>query len=122
METSIRSYGRWGPASSKKDMYVEVNSMRANGGTAYGSGVHKFPLASQDPDNDGVVVDPAGHDHRPTPKTLTMVGDALYRAGVRVHFDVGPLEAGGTGLQREFGVLSVPATDSWLSQSCVLLH
>ena len=26
-----------------------------------------------------------------------MVGDALFRAGVRVHFDVGPLEAGGTG-------------------------
>ena len=38
-----------------------------------------------------------GHDHRPLPTTLTMVGDALLRAGVHAHFDVGPLENGGTG-------------------------
>ncbi len=58
---------------------------------------HPFPLAGQDPDGNGVVTDAAGHDHRPLPTTLTMVGDALLRAGVHVHFDVGPLANGGTG-------------------------
>ena len=58
---------------------------------------HPFPLVGAGPRRAGVVTDSAGHDHRPLPTTLTMVGEALLRAGVHVHFDVGPLESGGTG-------------------------
>ncbi|HET9362739.1 MAG TPA: hypothetical protein VFO58_23475, partial [Vicinamibacterales bacterium] len=86
-----------GAGDDQKDLFVEINSMVAAGPTSYGSALHRFPLTSQDPDADGVVTDPLGHDHKPTPATLTRVGDALYRAGVRAHFDLGPLESGGTG-------------------------
>jgi hypothetical protein len=81
-----------GARTTQKDLFVEVNSMVAGPGTTYGDATHPFPLAGQGVG--GVVTDSAGHDHRPLPTTLTMVGDALLRAGVHVHFDVGLLENG----------------------------
>ena len=92
-----RRCGRWAPALGPRDLFVEINSFHANPNTTYGSSQHPFPLPGQDLDGDGRVTDTQGHDHRPLPTTLTLVGDALFRAGVRVHFDVGPLEGGGSG-------------------------
>src|SRR5688572_17613472 len=86
-----------GARTTQKDLFVEVNSMVAAPNTKYGNATYPFPLPGQDPDGNGQVIDAAGHDHRPLPTTLTMVGDALLRAGVHVHFDVGPLQNGGTG-------------------------
>ena len=86
-----------GARTTQKDLFVEVNSMVAAPNTSYGSATHPFPLPGQDLDGNGVVTDAAGHDHRPLPTTLTLVGDALLRAGVHVHFDVGPLAQNGSG-------------------------
>ena len=77
-----------GATLGAKDLFVEVNSMHANPGTLYGSAAHPFPLASQNPVG-GVITDALGHDHKPTPAVLKLVGDALGRAGVVAHFDVG---------------------------------
>ena len=98
-----------GATDTQKDLFVEINSMTAAPGTSYGSAVHKFPLAGVDVDGDGIVTDPAGHDHRPLPSTLTLVGDALFRAGIRVHFDVGPLESAGTGYSVDGAFHAFPA-------------
>src|SRR6185503_5537821 len=84
-----------GASVGPKDLFVEINSFVAAPNTRYGSAAHPFPLPGQDLDHDGVVIDAAGHDHRPLPTTLTLVGDALFRAGVRVHYDIGPLENAG---------------------------
>jgi len=77
-----------GARANQKDLFVEINSMYAAPGTSYGSATHPFPLASQNPIN-GQVTDALGHDHRPTPQVLQLLGDALARAGVVAHFDVG---------------------------------
>ena len=87
-----------GASVGQKDLFVEVNSMYASPGASYGSATHPFPLAGPlaahgvDTDLDSVldtVVDSTGHDHRPTPAVVQLVGDALGRAGVAAHFDMG---------------------------------
>jgi VCBS repeat-containing protein len=61
-----------GANSGHKDLFIEFNAMQAAPGTAYGS-----------------VIDPAGHNHMPTPDVLKMLGDAYASHGITPHFDVG---------------------------------
>ena len=94
--------GAMGASVGPKDLFVEINSMRTVPGqtTTYGSATRPFPLPNQGVG--GVVTDSVGHDHRPSPTTLALVGDALFRAGVRVHFDVGLLEGSGYRVNNVF--------------------
>jgi hypothetical protein len=74
--TSIRAL-RMGARVGPKDLFVEVNSMKAPANTVYGSATHPFPLAVR------TSMATAASSTRPVtitgpcPTTLTMVGDAL---------------------------------------------
>ena len=72
-----------GADSNQKDFFVEVNAMKADPGTSYGSAD-----APYDSTND-TVTDAEGHHHMPTPEDLKRVGDAYAAKGIRPHFDVG---------------------------------
>ena len=53
------------------------------------------------------------HNHMPTPAVLRLVGDAMARAGVRAHFDVGPPAA-----YKALGpAYSLPMADDYIIQN-----
>jgi hypothetical protein len=88
-----------GASSARKDVFIEINAMRAAPGTTYGSG-------------DDQKTDLDGHTHMPSPEVLEMVGRALKNApvanpdgsyGIRAHFDVGNIDPGGP--YRSLGVV-----------------
>jgi hypothetical protein len=74
-----------GASAGHKDLFVEVNALKAMEGTSYGS-----PSA---PYNSTIttLTDPAGHTHMPTPEVLKLVGDAFAAQGITPHFDVGDI-------------------------------
>jgi hypothetical protein len=81
-----------GASSGHKDIFVEMNAMRAPAGTTYGSADAPINATTSQ------VTDPVGHNHMPTPEVLKLVGDAFRNAPVRnpdgstgivPHFDVG---------------------------------
>ena len=74
-----------GARVGQKDLFVEVTAMRTDAATTYGSANAPF---NSDKGQISVVTPP--HNHMPTPSVLQMAGDALGRAGIRAHFDVGP--------------------------------
>ena len=71
---------------NKQDIFIEVNAMKADPGTSYGSAT--APFSATEP----IKTDAVGHHHMPTPYVLKMVGDAFAARDIRVHFDVGDLE------------------------------
>ena len=84
-----------GAGSGQPDIFIEVNAMTAAAGTSYGSATAPFDATKcTETDTTGCVkVDPLGHNHLPTPYALKLVGDAFAAKGIRVHFDVGDIEA-----------------------------
>ena len=76
-----------GASSSHQDIFIEVNGMKADAGTSYGSAAAPYDAAN------GVVTvtDPSGHNHMPTPAVLKIVGDAYNNRGITPHFDVGDI-------------------------------
>ena len=95
--TCCRTSTRWVRASAagQPDIFIEVNAMTAAAGTSYGSATAPFDATKcTATDTTGCVkVDPLGHNHLPTPYALKLVGDAFAAKGIRVHFDVGDIEA-----------------------------
>ena len=81
-----------GAGSDLADIFTEVNAMRANPGTTYGSAAAPYDARDLIPPVGPDVVsktDPLGHNHMPTPYALKLVGDAFAARNIRVHFDVG---------------------------------
>ena len=79
-----------GADSGQRDIFIEVNAMRAEPGTSYGSAAAPYDSTVN------TFTDVDGHDHVPTPEVLKMVGDAYANApggGIRAHFDVGDVAA-----------------------------
>lgn len=74
-------------SGNKPDIFIEVNAMKASPGTSYGSATAPYS------DTLTTKVDAVGHHHMPTPYMLRMVGDAYAAHDIRVHFDVGSLDA-----------------------------
>jgi hypothetical protein len=72
---------------SHKDLFVEVNAMKADPGTTYGSAA--FPI---DPPTT-ISATTTGHNHLPTPAVIKMVGDVYASHGITPHFDVGDVGA-----------------------------
>jgi hypothetical protein len=75
-----------GANKNRRDLFVELNAMWAQGGTTYGASRAPFV---------GTETDINGHNHLPTPAVLKKVGDAFAnpptgRQPIAVHFDVGP--------------------------------
>jgi hypothetical protein len=68
-----------------KDVFIEINAMRAGPGTSYGSASAPFSATET------IKTDSVGHIHMPTPYVLRLVGDAFAERDIRVHFDVGDL-------------------------------
>ncbi len=77
-----------GASSSHKDLFVEVNAMKADPGTTYGSAA--FPI---DPPTTISATSTTGHNHLPTPAVIKMVGDVYATHGITPHFDVGSISA-----------------------------
>src|SRR5262245_59750595 len=91
--SALPDFRAMGASSMHKDFFVEVGAMKAVAGTTYGSA--SAPLNA----DVAQAVDPAGHNHLPTPAVLKLVGDAAKNApvgnpdglpGINAHFDVGP--------------------------------
>ena len=84
-----------GASSGHKDLFIEINSMKADPGTIYGSAAAPYPNTTAD------CYDPAtqsctdgnGHHHIPTPEVLKRIGDRFAAHNIAVHFDVGNLSA-----------------------------
>jgi hypothetical protein len=76
-----------GASSSHKDIFIEVNAMKADPGTSYGSASAPFNSTAT------TITDAVGHNHLPTPDVLKLVADAYASRGVTPHFDVGDITA-----------------------------
>ncbi|HUE90061.1 MAG TPA: Ig-like domain-containing protein [Vicinamibacterales bacterium] len=76
-----------GARTGQRDLIVEFNAMRADAGTQYGSADAPFN------DTQDFITDHVGHDHMPSPAVIKMVGDTYAANGIRLHADVGSLEA-----------------------------
>jgi len=82
-----------GATSGHKDLFIEINSMKALPGTIYGSADAPYPNTTADC-YDPVTkscTDGNGHDHIPTPDVLKRIGDRFAAHNIAVHFDVGNL-------------------------------
>ncbi|MFN7980727.1 MAG: hypothetical protein U0Q11_02625 [Vicinamibacterales bacterium] len=77
-----------GAKVGQKDVFVEVTAMRSDSALTYGSTNAPF-----NPDKGEISVVTPAHNHLPSPRVLKQVGDALGRAGISAHFDVGPPSA-----------------------------
>jgi hypothetical protein len=66
-----------------KDLFVEINAMRAAPLTKYGSADAPLNAVTSS------VTDAVGHNHLPRPEVLKLVGDAYKNGGITAHFDVG---------------------------------
>src|SRR5207248_8442992 len=91
----LPDFANMGANPKHKDVFIEVGSMYAHAGTAYGSPAAPFSIKK------GIVqvVDNGGHNHLPTTKVIKDFGDAYKFApvanpdgstGIRVHIDPGP--------------------------------
>ena len=109
----LPNIGAMGAREKHKDLFMEVNAMRANPGTTYGSASAPVSTIAD------TVTDLIGHNHLPTPEVLKMVGDAYQNApvsnldgvsGIRVHIDVGDIAA----YHALGGDYASPAADSYL--------
>jgi hypothetical protein len=77
-----------GAVVPQKDLFVEINAMRALPDTKYGSATAPFSSTQT------FVTDTEGHVHWPTPAELEMIGDAYLLKGIHVHFDIGDTSPG----------------------------
>ena len=59
---------------NKKDLFIEVNAMKADPGTSYGSATAPFSAT------EAIKTDPLGHHHMPTPYVLRHGRRRLRRA------------------------------------------
>ena len=85
--TPLPNLHAMGADSNQADAFVEVNAMRADAGTEYGSALAPYDLAK----SITTKTDDNGHHHLPTPADIKMIGDRLDLHGIRLHVDVGPL-------------------------------
>ena len=98
--TDLPNLKAMGAGSDQKDFFDEINAMRADPGTKYGS--TSAPFSPTTP----TITDTAGHHHVPTPEVLKMVGDRYASHGIRPHFDVGDV-----GAFHALGVVPRPDAD-----------
>ena len=75
--------------SDDQDVFVEINAMETTTDKDHGLS----PRAPYPGETTGTK-EVHAHTHMPSPEVLAMIGDAYWtRGGIRVHFDVGDIEA-----------------------------
>jgi hypothetical protein len=74
--------------SDDQDVFVEINAMQTTATKNHGSSAAPYPGSP-------TAAKPVpAHTHMPSPEVLALIGDAYWtRGGIRVHFDVGNIDA-----------------------------
>ena len=85
-DTQLPDLNAMGASSGHKDLFVEVNSLWAAAGTAYGDA--SAPYSDTAP----TATDTTGHIHLPTPEDFKRIGDAYAAHGITLHVDVGDID------------------------------
>src|SRR5262249_23221281 len=81
--TELPNLRDMGAGHDQPDIFIEVNAMKADPGTSYGSATGPYSTTET------TKTDLVGHQHMPTPEDLQRIGHAFEVRGVRAHFDVG---------------------------------